>query len=151
MATVSMTGNDSIIINNRVINDLADGDCIMLSFPTEIASVKTGKNGNAIYALNQTGKQAELKIRLIRGGSDDQFLLSLLNQQQNSFQTFVLMIGEFIKLVGDGSGNITNDTYIVSGGVFVKQVDAKSNVDGDTAQSVSEYTIRFANAPRALS
>lgn len=145
-----MSGNDSVIINNRVFHDLADNDFAMLKFPDKIANLKIGKNGNAIYSLNQSGKRAEFELRLIRASSDDRFLANLLLQQQNSFQSFALMFGEFIKLVGDGQTNVTNDTYIVSGGIFVSQVDAKSNAEGDSEQSVSVYKLEFANAPRAL-
>lgn len=150
MSAVSLTGNDTITLQNSIISDLADGDCVTLEFPNEIASLKTGKNGNTIYALNETGKQCEVKIRLVRGSADDKLLNSLLTQQQANFAGTVLLIGEFVKVVGDGAGNLTNDTYILSGGVFQKQVGAKSNVEGDTAQSVSEYMIRFSNAPRAI-
>lgn len=150
MAAVAMSGNDSVMINNTVLSDLADGDCISLELPNEIASLKVGKNGNTIYGLNETGKQAEVKLRVIRGSADDKFLNSLLIQQQANFAGFTLMIGEFIKILGDGSGNITNDVYILSGGVFMKAVAGKSNVEGDAAQSVAEYSIRFSNAPRAL-
>lgn len=150
MATVAMSGQDTIIINNRVFNDLADADCVMLTFPNEIAQVKTGKNGNSIYALNETGKQCEMKIRVVRGSSDDKFLNNLLISQQNNFAGFALLIGEFIKKVGDGLGTVQSDTYVTSGGVFTKQVEAKSNVEGDVAQSVSEYTLKFSNAPRSI-
>lgn len=150
MASVSMTGNDTLILNNYTFVDLADEDVADLTFPDKIAAVKIGKNGNAIYALNEMGKRAELKIRVLRGSADDKFLNGLLLQQQNNFAAFPLMFGEFIKIVGDGAGNITNDTYITSGGVFEEQVSGKSNVSGNTDQSVAIYTIHFANAPRAL-
>ena len=150
MAAVAMSGNDTIIINNRVYADFATGDCVVLSFPNDIADVKTGKNGNSIYGLNETGRQAEVKIRLIRGSADDKFTNGLLAQQQNNFAGFPLMIGQFIKKIGDGQGNILSDTYVTSGGVFTKQVEAKMNVEGDSEQSISEYTIMFSNAPRAL-
>lgn len=150
MAAVALSGADTITINNTILADLADGDAVMLEFPNEIASVKTGKNGNAIYGLNESGKQADVKIRLVRGSADDKFLNSLLVQQQLNFAGTILMIGEFVKVIGHGDGSLTQDTYIMSGGVFTKQVLAKSNVEGDSAQSVSEYTIRFSNSPRAL-
>ena len=150
MATVALSGNDSIIINNRVLSDLADGDVAVLDYPNNIAEVKTGKNGNSIYGLNETGKNAELTLRVIRGSSDDKYLNQLLVSQQQNFAGTVLMIGEFIKRLGDGAGKIASDTYIVSGGVFTKQVSAKSNVDGDTGQSVCEYKIKFSNAPRTI-
>ncbi len=145
-----MTGADTIKINNRILADLADGDCIALTYPNDIANVKTGKNGNSLFALNESGKQAEVMLRLIRGSADDKFMQNLLANQQNNFAGFILMIGEFTKRVGDGAGNVTGDTYIVSSGVFSKQVEAKSNVEGDTEQSISVYHLKFANAPRAI-
>lgn len=150
MATLAMSGNDTIMINNRILADLADGDCVDLTFPNDIANVKTGKNGNSIYGLNESGKQCEVKVRIVRGSSDDKFMQGLLAQQQANFAGTVLMIGQFVKKIGDGAGNITSDTYITSGGVFTKIPEAKSNVEGDSGQSVCVYTLRFSNAPRVL-
>lgn len=150
MAAVAMSGNDTVIINNRNFTDFGEGNVVELTYPSDIAQVKTGKNGNSIYGLNTTGQQCELKIRLIRASSDDQFLNNLLVQQQSNFAGFPLMIGQFIKKIGDGAGNITSDTYILSGGIFNKQVEAKSNVEGDAEQSESIYMMKFSNAPRAI-
>lgn len=150
MSTVALTGSDTVNINNRIFANFADGNIAELSFPNEIANVKTGKNGNSIYGFNATGAQCELKLRIIRGSADDQFLNNLLAQQQANFAGFVLMIGQFVKKLGDGAGNITNDTYIMSGGIFTKQVEAKSNTDGDVEQSVSMYTLKFSNSPRVI-
>lgn len=150
MASTTLSGSDTVIINNHVFNNLADGNCIELTFPNEIANVKTGKNGNSIYGLNETGKNSEVKLRVVRGSADDSFLNSLLSQQQQNFAGFPLMIGQFIKKLGDGQGNITSDTYIMSGGIFSKQVEAKTNTEGDTEQSVAMWTLKFANTPRVL-
>lgn len=150
MATVALSGADTVILNNRIFSDLADGDCAELTFPNDIAQVKTGKNGNSIYGLNEMGKQADFKLRLVRGSADDKYLNNLLAQQQLGFENTVLNNGEFIKRIGDGKGNVTNDTYIVSGGIFVKQVEAKTNVEGDAQQSVAVYEMKFSNAPRVL-
>lgn len=150
MSTVALSGSDTVVINGRVFHDLAEGNCVELKFPNDIAQVKTGKNGNSVYALNESGKQCEMDLRLVRGSSDDKFLNALLTQQNANFAGFILMQGEFVKQVGDGQGNILNDTYVTSGGIFVRQVDAMSNVEGDVAQSVSVYKMKFSNAPRAL-
>lgn len=150
MATVAMSGADTISINNRIFSDLADGDAVVLTFPNDIANVKTGKNGNSIYGLNESGRQSEVVIRLVRGSSDDKFMNGLLAQQQNNFAGFPLMIGEFVKKLGDGQGNIAGDTYLTSGGIFTKQVEAKMNVEGDTEQSVAIYRLKFSNSPRAI-
>ena len=150
MGAVAMSGSDTITINNYIFADLADGNCVELSFPTDIANVKTGKNGNSIYGLNETGKQCEVKIRVLRASDDDKFLNNLLTQQQANFAGTVLMIGQFIKKIGDGQGSITSDTYVMSGGIFTKFPEGKTNTDGDTEQSVAMYTLKFSNAPRAL-
>ena len=150
MSTVSLTGSDVIIINNRVLSDLADGDAAMLAFANEIATLKTGKNGNSIYALNQTGRECDVTLRVIRGSADDKFLNNILALQNQDFGSFVLMSGEFIKKIGDGQGNISNDTYIMSGGIFNKIPEAKSNQEGDVEQSVVIYNVKFSSAPRVL-
>jgi hypothetical protein len=150
MSVVAMSGNDTVVINNYTFADFASGDVAVLSFPNEIATLKVGKNGNSVYGLNESGKAADFKLRVVRASADDMFLQSLLTQQQQNFAGFVLMQGTFIKKIGDGASNITSDTYIVSGGVFVKQVEAKMNVEGDEQQSVSEYMMKFSNAPRVL-
>lgn len=150
MAVTSLTGQDTILINNYLFTGLADENYVELTWPAEIANVKTGKNGNSIYAFNATGRQCEVKIRVLRGSADDQFLNNLLAQQQANFAGFSTMSGQFIKKIGDGQGNITNDTYNMAGGVFVKQVEGKSNADGDIAQSVAEYMLKFTNSPRTI-
>lgn len=148
--SVALTGSDTININNRVFADLADGNVVEMTFPNDISNLKTGKNGNSLYALNESGKQAEVKIRIIRGSADDKFLNGLLASQQANFAGFPLMIGQFIKKIGDGKGNVASDTYIMSGGIFTKQPEAKSNVEGETEQSISIYTLRFSNSPRVI-
>lgn len=150
MSTVVLTGSDTLTINGRNITDLADGDAATLEFANNIADLKTGKNGNAIYSLNETGKQADLKIRLIRGSADDKYMLNLLSQQKANFAGFVLVIGQFIKKLGDGKGGIGSDIYTMNGGIFMKEVSAKTNAEGDVNQSVAEYTMKFSNAPRSI-
>jgi hypothetical protein len=150
MATIALSGNDTVIINNRSLTDLADGDCVKLTLPNDIANVKTGKNGNSIYGLNESGRQSEVELRLVRGSADDKYLNGLLAQQQSNFAGFPLLTGSYIKKLGDGTGVVTNDTYIMSGGVFSKQVEAKTNVEGDTEQSISIYKLKYSNAPRVI-
>jgi hypothetical protein len=150
MAFVAMSGSDTITVNNYIFSGLADGNVVELTFPNDIANVKTGKNGNSIYGLNESGKQCEAKIRCLRGSDDDKFMNGLLSQQLNNFAGFPLMSGQFIKKIGDGQSNITSDTYVMGGGVFTKIPEGKSNVEGDTEQSIAVYTVKFSNAPRAL-
>lgn len=147
---VSLTGNDTVTIAGRVFTNFGDGDNAKLSFPNDLAAVKVGKNGNAIYALNEMGRQADLVLRIIRGSDDDLFLNEILALQKADFSSFVLLQGEFVKRIGDGQGNVSNDTYFTDGGIFSKPVEVNSNVEGDTEQSLSIYNLKFANADRAV-
>lgn len=150
MSQVALSGQDTVVINSQIIRGFGDGDYVVVTFPNPIAAVKTGKNGNSIYAYNASGQQADCKIKVLRGSDDDKFLQNLLTQQNLNFAGTVLMTAQFVKKVGDGQGNITSDTYILSGGVFVKQVEGKSNAEGDTEQSQAIYEIKFSNSPRVL-
>lgn len=150
MSSVSLTGSDTININDRIFADLADGDAVTLNFPNEITATTVGKNGNAIYALNETGEIAEVSIRVLRGSPDDKYLNGLISLLKSDFASFPLIYGEFIKRVGDGKGNVASDTYILSGGIPSTNVGTSSNNAGDTEQSVSVYNIRFAKAPRTI-
>ena len=149
--SIGLAGDDSVIINSRIFKDLGDDNVAELTFPNPISAVKTGKNGNSVYAYNSSGKQCDFKIKVLRGSADDKFLNNLLTQQLANFSSFILMNGEFIKQIGDGKGSVANDTYILSGGVFEKIPEAKSNVSGDTNQAMTDYVIKFTNAPRAIS
>lgn len=150
MKSVALSGSDTTIIGERSLSDLADQDCVALSFATDLMSVKVGKNGNAIYSFNNTGLVCAVVIRVLRGSSDDKYLNSLLSQMIANPAGFVLLDGEFVKKVGDGKGNITRETYIMSGGVFTRMPDARDSAEGNTDASVSVYNLVFSNAPRAI-
>lgn len=150
METVSLTGADTLVVAGRVLTDFGDADNALLAFPNEKAAVKAGKNGNAIFAQNVQGQVGDLTLRLIRASEDDKFLQYLQSLQDFDFSAFVLLSGQFVKRVGDGQGNVNQDTYIGSGGVFVKNVEGKTNVEGDTEQSLAIYTIRFALVYRVI-
>ena len=150
MATMRLVGNDTIILDGRTFADFGSGEIGKISFSTDIATVKTGKNGNAVFASNESGNQATLELRLLRGSSDDKTLNTKLQSYKSDSVLFVLMTGSLVKRVGDGAGKVTNDTYILSGGVFTKNVEVVSNVEGDVEQALSVYTMQFAVAPRAI-
>jgi hypothetical protein len=150
MSGNSLTGKDTIVINNRVLADFGDGDVLNLTFPNNKITAKRGKNGNTIFALNETGLQADVELRILKGSSDDKFLNSLSIAQNRDLPSFSLLTGEFTKRIGDGAGNIASEVYEVSGGAFVKEIDNKENVEGNTDQGIAIYRLIFANAPRSL-
>lgn len=148
--TVSLSGADTIQVNNQVISTLANQDPGHLTFPNEIVSVEQGKNGNTIYAQNNMGYIADLAIRVLLAGIDDQYLNSLLQQQTTAFSDFSLMTALFNKRVGDGQGNILTVVYQLSGGVVSKGIEQFTSARGDVNQSVAVWPIRFGNWTRLI-
>lgn len=149
MNSVSLTGNDTIQVAGRVLVNFADGDVAKLSFPNDLIAVKNGKNGNAIFNLNAQGEQADLELRVLRASPDDSFLNGLMIAMTQDLPTFTLMEGYFSKRVGNGKGGVKTDTYLCSGGVFLKKVDVSENVEGATDPAVALYRIKFSNSDRA--
>lgn len=146
----TLTGNDSIIIDDIIFTDFASDDIGVLDYPDELVGLKIGKNGNTIYALNMSGMRNTLTIKLCAGSNNDKYLNSKINQFLNDPPSFVLIKGEFIKRVGDGQGNINNIIYKCAGGVIQKIPGAKENVSGDTESAVVQYVLVFANSPRGI-
>lgn len=149
MATYTVTGDDTFTIAGRILNDLSNGDTVTLTYPNDIVTVTTGKNKNSIYAKNETGNNVDVVIRVNRGSDDDRFLNGLLSDQNRDLAAFVLMNAELAKRNGDGTGAVIADIYTLQGGVFTRNVDTRENVEGDTEQAVSIYTLKFALATRS--
>ena len=151
MGTVyGLTGNDNLIINDRVIKDFTDNSTVEIAYQTDRVGVSTGKNNNTIFADNRQGANAVLTLRLVRGSSDDKFFNGLSIKQDKDLPTFVLMNGSFTKRIGDGTGKVTFDNYVLLGGAFQRIPDVQENLVGETEQGTTVYTIIFAKAERAL-
>lgn len=151
--SVSLTGSDTIQIDDRVLADLADGDAVHITYPNDVAVVKSSKNGNLIFAFNQTGVQVEVSLRVLLGSADDKYLNSRFQEMKNQFSDFILLTGNFSKRVGNGKGGATGiatAVYQMSGGIFKKGIEAKTSAEGDTEQSVAVYTITYGNNDRSI-
>lgn len=148
--SVSLTGSDVVTLNGRVIHDLAQGDVITLDFAGDLVKTEPSKNGNIVYALNVAGLMSTLTMRLLAGSSDDSYINSLLASQIQDLSGFILIVGSFVKRVGDGQGNITNIIYNTIGGVVKKFPKASTNTTGNVEQSVVEWMIEFGSNSRAI-
>lgn len=147
--SVALSGADTLQINNQVISTLANQDPCHVTFPNELANVEQGKNGTTIYAQNNMGFLADMVVRILLGGIDDQYLNALLQQQQTAFSDFSLMTAVFNKRVGNGTSIVTVQ-YQLSGGVFSKGVPAMTSARGDVNQSVAEWPIRYGDWQRLI-
>lgn len=149
--SVALTGNDTIKIGLGILRDLADGNVGVLDYPNNLAEGKVGKNGNVIIALNTTGKQATLTVRVLLGSDDDKRLNAEMNSYLNDPPSYTLLDGEVVKRSGDGQGNVSNVVYPLSGGFVQKIPNVTENVEGETEQAVAVYQIFYSNTDRAIS
>ena len=150
MSSFVLTGADTIIINDEVIADLANGTVATLEFDTDIATATIGKDGNAILAPNAQGDQGVLTLRLPLAGYSDRRLNGLMSQQKANFVNTVTLTGGLFKKVGDGQGNVQTVSYSCSGGFFQRNISAQSNVEGDGEQGVAVYQILFTSCKRSI-
>jgi hypothetical protein len=150
MGSTSLIGSDVIQIDQRILADLADGDCVLLAFPSDLAAVKSSKNGNMIYSFNEQGRIVDVTLRILMGSADDKWLHSRMQEMINDFAKFTLLTGLFTKRTGKGDGTVADVSYQCAGGIFKRQVDAKSNADGNPDQSVVTYQIAFGNVGKVI-
>jgi hypothetical protein len=76
MTTYTVTSNDTLTLNDRVIVDQSLGDVTTISFPSELVSRRTGKNGNTIFAKNAAGANADLTLRVSRAKSGAKIVIN---------------------------------------------------------------------------
>ncbi len=152
--TVAAVGNDTIVIDDgsgdRVLVDFANTDIATFTFPNQLVTMTKGKGGNAIYAYNETGKQVDVELRILKASPDDKFLNSAFQRMKNDLPSFNLLKMNFTQRVGDGATNVSDVVYSMEGGVFTQAVDAKSNTEGDADTGVSLYRLTFANNNKTL-
>lgn len=149
MATYALTGDDSIIINDIPLRDFANNDIGTLDLPNNLFEMATGKNSNTIFALDESGNNATLTVRLLMSSADDKRLNGMIPKSDGFAQT-ILATGSVVKQIGDGQGNVSYNTYVLAGGMVQKKPSIKSNVNADDSQAVIEYVIQFAEANRAI-
>lgn len=143
MSSISITGQDSLQIDGRIITDFGLADYTKITFPNDIGMMKVSKNQNAIYAKNETGAVAEMELRLIRASADDRYMVARLQEWINNPSSFILLTSIFTKRVGNGAGVLVSDVYQLAGGTFKKVPEAKSNAEGDVEQSEVVYNMMF--------
>ena len=97
MASFSLTGDDQLVLNvaNNLTNDLADGDAVTVTIPNDLVNIQVGKNGNAIYAKDENGNRFDMEIRVLKGSTSDNDLLTkyLATKANFSATTFISQQG----------------------------------------------------------
>lgn len=143
------TSHDIIEVDGEIVTTLGDGDTATISYPNDVMGMKTGKNGNTVAAHNEMGREAELSIRVLKGGYDDKRFNSKLVKWTDRADDFEPMTGSFTKVIRTDTG-IVNEVTTLKFGIPVRRIETRENVEGDTEQCFSTYIIRFGDSKRAL-
>lgn len=143
------TSHDIIEVDGEIVTTLGDGDTATITYPNDVMGMKTGKNGNTVAAHNEMGREAELTIRVLKGGYDDKRFNSKHIKWKNRADDFEPMKATFTKVIVTDTG-IANEVTTLKFGIPVRAVETRENVEGDTEQCFSQYTIRFGDSNRAI-
>jgi len=149
--TDTFVGEDTLIINSRVLSNFGYGTVVEISCPNAIAGVDIGKGGNAVFSLQENGRQADVKVTVIKGSPDDIFLNALNESFKSNFESKVAITGSFISKVGDGKGKVLTTAWDLNGGIPTTPPSDKYDVGGDRTQVLMEYHYTFARGTRILS
>lgn len=144
------TGQDIIKYKDRILNDFANGDVAIITYPNELHGMANGKNGNAMAAHNEQGNQAELQLRVIKGSPDDKYLNSEVIAWKTHSPNFTPANAELTKVISVDNG-LTNEVTSLGFLIPSANIETKTNTDGDTEQVVSVYRFRAGRSERALS
>ena len=133
-----------------ILSDFADGGVAELAAPNELATVTTGYNGNGLGAHNEPGRQRTLTLRLVKASGDDKRLNETFELWKKRDLRFKPISAKFTKNVGHSNGSITQDTTECYFGLPTGAPVSLTDTTGNTEQSVSVYTITFADYKRIL-
>ena len=144
MALIQMISDTTTLrLNGHLFNDLAEGVAVEFESPNAATSRVNGASSNAVNIAPRSDRNVRvLKIRVQKGGADDVFLNSALNQSA--------------PVVFNGStrddyrrdGSAFSDAYTLENGSITTQpTDSRNTQEHEGAM---EYYIEFRNVVRNL-
>lgn len=150
----SFTARDVLVCKDYqgewILSDFADGTVAELNAPNELSTLTTGYNGNSLGSHNEPGRQRELTLRLVKGSADDKRFNANYNLWKNRDIRFKPLEMTFTKNVAHETGSITNDRVTCYFGLPTGQPAQVADMNGNTDQVVSVYSIRFGNSERSM-
>lgn len=151
MAIDTLVGRDTIILDGREMTDVGYGDVVSVEMPNSFVTLETGKDGNTVFVFQESGRQINVKLRVLVGRDDDQWLNAKFETMKNDFIHHSLFTMSLAKQVGDGNGGVITTRWQLEGGVFTTPPSTKYNVSGDGEQAIQEYSFAFARGTKQFS
>lgn len=143
MATPLLIGrNDTIILNSRLITDLANESVMQITLPNDVIVRTAAKDGNVVFSVNEEGYRSEITLRVLLGSADDKFLNGLCLPSTGDITTAIAFPLIVTKIYGDGTGSQSKAQYTIENCMMTKtSPDYINSTTGDVNQGISEYSM----------
>lgn len=150
MGVTTLVAGDTFLFNDIPMQlDFANGDVVTITYPNDLVTRTTGKNGNTIFAYNEAGNNADVMMKLMRGGKGDKSINGFLSQMVRNFGDYVPANAAFTKRLQEDGKTIFDNTTL-GALMFKKKPDVKGNVDGDGEQGTITYEFYAASGDRGI-
>ncbi len=148
------TAQDIIILEDFegdwILSDFANGTVLQAQQTGSKSNTTTGYNANSLAAHDETGRQREVTIRIIKGSPDDKRLNRFYTMWDKHDLRYKPLNGQFTKVIGHGDTTMTNNTLSVFFGNPKDSPEEAVDRNGNTDQLVSVYVITFGNSERSM-
>lgn len=142
----TLSAGDSLVLDNKVVLDFADGDFMTIEPANDTATSSKGKNGNGVTVMNEQGSIMNVTLRLLAGHETDKYLNNKLVQFKNDTLSYSYMTATATKYFGDGNGNISKKIITLTGGVVLRPAGSTSSANGNVEQAIAVYSLQFLNS-----
>ncbi len=144
MAINTYIGTDTIIFNDRILTNFADGDVATVTRPNDNFGLLYGYGGNTAVIPNDEGKRVDVTLRILWMSDDYKFLLGIFKEQELDLATASTITANFFgksKNLDTGLTETEND--ILTGGIIQRPPDKTYGRNGNIEVAVATFTINF--------
>ena len=136
------TESTTLVLNGTPINDMVNGDVIVMTPTNPLTSRVNGTNDSVAIAKRSDAGVTSMVIRVFRFSDSDVFMNSIRNSAEP------VVINGSLKSNFKRNGIDGTESYILeSGSVTTQPTDTKSDTEGN---ALMEYTVEFRNARRNI-
>ena len=142
----TLSAGDSLVLDDKVVLDFADGDFMTIEPANDTATSSKGKNGNGITVMNEQSSIMNVTLRLLSGHETDKYLNNKLIQFKNDTLSYTYIKATSTKYFSDGNGNISKKIINLTGGVVLRPAGSTSSATGNLEQAIAIYNLQFLNS-----
>jgi len=143
MSVVTLAADSTtLILNGTALNDLAEGDTMVLAPVNPATSHVNAINGGVTINERSDRGVYDLTVRVHKMSDSDVFLNNVLRSSPPT-----ILNGSAKEDYNRDGADLTESWLLESGSITTQPTNTKSSTDGN---ALSEYVIRFRSASRNL-